>query len=112
AGNVLTYESTNVFTAQASGTSVKFHNAGVITGYTSRVDNGDGTYSMLYRSSGTFSVKLVNGPILFAGGGTSIQADVYDSATNQYITTTFVWAPPTQRPTVGNPCDVIVPALT
>jgi hypothetical protein len=74
------------------------------------VDNGDGTFSVIFKHSGaSLVIKVPNGPAIAASTGTATFLFTIDSATGDIISFEVLRA---SRPDQPGACDAIVAALT
>jgi hypothetical protein len=98
---------TTTFTA-ANGKSVQFHQTGAQKA-SAPIDNGDGTFSVIFKHSGASPViKVPNGPALAESTGTAAFLFTLDSATGDIISFEVLRA---SRPDQPGACDAIVAAL-
>jgi hypothetical protein len=102
-----------VFTSAATGKSIIIRQTGARVGG-ARIDNGDGTYSIVSSSRGQSpSFKIVNGPVLGVDVGYVAFRLTFDAATGEWLGFEDgfeVLKEAGQRPVVE--CDAIVAALT
>ena len=105
------------FVSDATGKWIEFDATGMTKFNSTPVDNGDGTYSLVFVHSGSgIRIRTSDGGLSGPnyGAGHSIVQDVFDSATGEYITTIetrYGNRPP--APNGGDFCaDVVIPALT
>jgi len=104
---------TTVFTATDSGKSIIIRETGSRVG-SARIDNGDGTYSVISSSRGQSpKFKIVQGPVLGVDVGYVAFRLTFDAATDEwlgFVDGFEVLKEAGQRPVVE--CDAIVAALT
>lgn len=105
-----------VFTATASGKSVRLHAANQVTGNDEPIDNGDGTVTFVNTFKGLpEQLKIKNGPLLSRDAGVATLTQTFDATTGDFISQTVsgVKGPhPDLASDFAIFCDVLVPALT
>jgi hypothetical protein len=106
----------NVFTATASGKSVRVHVADQFTSNDQPIDNGDGTVTFIQTFKGLpEQLKIDHGPLLSRDAGVVTFTRIFDATTGDFISQT-VSGEKGPHPDLDSDfavfCDVIVPALT
>jgi hypothetical protein len=107
---------TQVFTATASGKSIRIHVAEQFTSNDAPIDNGDGTVTFVQTFKGLpEQLKITNGPVLSRDAGVVTFTRIFDATTNAFISQT-VSGEKGPHPDLDSDfavfCNVLVPALT
>jgi hypothetical protein len=105
-----------VFTATASGKSVRIHVAEQFTSNDEPIDNGDGTVTFVQTFKGLpEQLKIKNGPVLSRDAGVVTFTRIFDATTFAFISQT-VSGEKGPHPDLDSDfavfCDVLIPALT
>jgi hypothetical protein len=105
-----------VFTATASGKSIRIHAANQVTGNDQPIDNGDGTVTFVQTFKGLpEQLKIPNGPLLSRDAGVVTFTTIFDAITGDFISQT-VSGEKGPHPDLDSDfavfCNVLVPALT
>jgi hypothetical protein len=105
-----------VFTATASGKSIRIHVADQVTGNDEPIDNGDGTVTFVNTFKGLpEQLKITNGPVLSRDAGVVTLTQIFDATTGDFISQT-VSGEKGPHPDLDSDfavfCNVLIPALT
>ena len=105
-----------VFTANASGKSIRIHVAQQLTSQDQPIDNGDGTVTFIDTFKGLpEQLKINNGPLLSRDAGNVTFVRIFDATTGDFISQT-VSSEKGPHPDLDSGfsvfCNVLVPALT